>query len=131
LFIRLNGNHRKPKIFTVPTMGLFARLFNNGVICLLEAPPIRMVAKDGRSGIEGKPTSLWVFHEAFHEVDRQPPVHRPTYFRIRQTPLIADRGFGHDPTHRSFRRETVVPSSNNNVSPIPEFASNTADDISV
>jgi hypothetical protein len=52
-------------------VGLLARLLNNrGVICLLETPPIRMVTKDGRSRMYGKPATFRVFHQAIQEIDR-------------------------------------------------------------
>jgi hypothetical protein len=74
-------------------------------ICLLEATPIRMATK----GVIAEPyrilATVGVFHLAIRDIEGLPQIPSPTYFRIWQTPLMADGVVGHAP------RESIQPAS--------------------
>jgi hypothetical protein len=70
--------------------------FSNRFSALLEATPIRMATNDARAKGDRILATFGVFHQTFPEIERLPQIPGPTFFRIRKTPLIADRVVGHD-----------------------------------
>ena len=69
--------------------------------CPLEPTPIRMAAEDAIAKTYCMLAIDGGFHQAIRKLERLPQVHSPTFFRIRKTPLIADRVVGHAPGNSS------------------------------
>jgi hypothetical protein len=78
--------------------------------CLLEAPPIQMATKVGRTKPFRILACVRFFHVAFREIENFPQILSPTYLRIRKTPLIADHLVDHAPKKEPSACQPIPPS---------------------
>ncbi len=99
--------YRIPKWFLVAVSGRPVGCRRSWRSCLLEAPPIRMSAKeeDAKTKTCRKRATVGIFDQAIREIESLHQKSSPTYFRIWKTPLIPDRVVGHNgPVFSKLRR---------------------------